>query len=184
MPRSRAWRSPVARFAPGAGRPTPAPHIRSQAFSTSQRFAQIQVSGPCFVPQPFGIFLLQRFPLAAIVVASRRHQLPCRSSPAPPSESARALSPSVSATPPRRSWVLPLSPADYEAPFHALGLALNRCLSTAPPTLPGASGLGRPESPLGSGFVDFEALLLLRVRSHDPGLPLTRGRSSLGILPL
>jgi hypothetical protein len=147
VPRSRACRSPVTGLAPGAGRPTPAPQFRSQAFSTSQRFAQVQVSGPCFVPQPLGIFLLQRFPLAAIVVASRRHQLPCSWSPAPPGESARALSPTVSATPPESSRVLPLSPADYEAPFRAFGLALNRRPFERPlqrfPVPPGSGDLSR-----------------------------------------
>jgi len=47
-------------------------------------------------------------------------------------------------------------------------------------TFPGPPGLKQPWPPLGSGFVYFEALLLLRVRSHDSELPLTRRRSSLG----
>jgi hypothetical protein len=154
------------------GRPVP-PRFRSQVFSTSQRFP----SRPGF----HGLIAcrnrswdssLQSFPLAGIARPSRGHLLPCRCPPTCWDATPGALSLPVSPTStlshavawfPRRLW----------APFHAPG-----------GTLPGHPGPRAAEPSRSASFTDFEALILLRVRSRRHRLPRTDGRYSPGFLPL
>jgi hypothetical protein len=74
---------------------------------------------------------------------------------------------------PRCQTQLPGSPGDYGFPFH-----------TPEGALPGPPGPRTTEPPRSARFTDFEALILLRVRSHRAELPRTGGRSSPGFLPL
>jgi hypothetical protein len=67
---------------------------------------------------------------------------------------------------------LPDSPDDYGLPFHVPRHA------SRSPWVPAAEPLRS------ASFTRFEALILLRVRSHRPELPRDDGRSSLGVLPL
>jgi len=96
----------------------PPPRLRSQAFSTSQRFTQTRVPRPCFMPQPVpGLPSLQSLPLTEIVVPSRGHQLPCSHPPECGIAPTSALSPPVSPTP-APATRLPGSPDGYGSPFH------------------------------------------------------------------
>ena len=67
----------------------------------------------------------------------------------------QALSPPVSSTPTLLAR-LPDSPDDYEIPFHA-----------PESTLPSPSGLKHRNPSCSVRFTRFEALILLRIRSHS-----------------
>jgi hypothetical protein len=113
--------------------------------------------------------LLQSVPLAGIVVASRRHQLPGRSPPACLKRAARC---------PARRFT------DHHAEAQQPGSPSgSSSLSTATRrrSLPGHSDLTRRNRSRSASFVDFGALLPLRVRSHRHGyLTATAGRDSPG----
>jgi hypothetical protein len=98
--------------------PSP-PRFRSQVFSTSQRFLAQSNFAALFRAAAARRHLLQSLPLAEIVVASRRHQLPGRSPPARLDAPSVALSPPVSPTTTlARSSLDP--PAGYEFPFRTV----------------------------------------------------------------
>jgi len=151
---------------------TPAPVPLSGFLNLSAVSRQIQASGPCFVPLPPLGFLLQSLPLARIAHPSRGHLLPCGHPPACWIVAVRALSPPVSATPAlTRSCLLPLTTMSS--------------LSAPPEGDASRSLRARATEPNRSArFTHFEALILSRVRSRQPELPRTSGRSSLGLLPL
>jgi len=96
--------------------PSP-PRFRSQVFSTSQRFLAQSNFAALFRAAAARRHLLQSLPLAEIVVASRRHQLPGRSPPACSNAPSVALSPPVSPTTTLARSSLD-SPAGYGLPFH------------------------------------------------------------------
>ena len=152
-----------------SGIPTPL-RFRSQVLSTSQRFPgrpefRGLLSSRCRPwVSPFRVFPSQesRAPLEAAL-------LPCGHPPAcwtPPPGSFTVGFPDAHAF-----ARLPGSPDDYRLPFHAPKHA-----SRSPWTQ--ATVIDRSAS-----FTHFEALILLRVRSRQPGLPQTDGRSSPGLLP-
>jgi len=64
-------------------RTVPCPlRLRSQVFSTSQRFLQSQASRPCFMSHAVREISLQSFPLTRIAHPSRGRLLPCSYPPA------------------------------------------------------------------------------------------------------
>jgi hypothetical protein len=113
--------------------------------------------------------LLQSVPLAGIVIASRRHQLPCRSSPACLKRAARCLPPGFT---------------DHHAHAQQPGFPVgSNSLSTSArrQALPGGPDLARRNRSRSASSVDFGALLPLRVRSNRRGyLTATAGRDSPG----
>ena len=152
--------------------PSP-PRFRSRVFSTPQRFLAQSNFAALFRAAAARRHLLQSLPLAGIVVASRRHQLPGRSPPACLNEPSSALSPPVSPTTTlARSSLDP--PAGYGFPFRAA----RRRASWSPWTSD-------------SRTVPFRQLR--RLRSLTPPaspfqpygyLTATPGRYSPGLLPL
>jgi hypothetical protein len=112
------------------------------------------------MPQPFLGFSLQSLPLAGIAHPSRGHIAPLWSSTRAPNAAPRTLSPPLSPTPtPSRSCLV--SCADYGLPFHA------------PKHASRLSWVQTTELVRSASFTHFEALILLRVRSHQPELPRT-----------
>jgi len=67
------------------------PQLRSQVFSTSQRFSQTRVPRPCFMPQPFVGLSLQSLPLAEIAIPLETDLLPCSYRPDAPANLGRDL---------------------------------------------------------------------------------------------
>jgi hypothetical protein len=144
------------------------PRIRSQAFSTSQRFLQSQFPWPCFMPQPFAGTLLQSLPLEEIAVSSRIRQLPRLSTRVPcalPPTCSRSISPT-----PTLLTQLPGSQRTLRKPIHR----------NPKVTDPGHPAPGAAEPQRSASFTRFAALLPLRVRSRQPRLPSTNGRYSPG----
>jgi hypothetical protein len=143
------------------------PRIRSQVFSTSQRFLQAQVSWPCFMPQPSagcppsessprrdrGVL---SDPLAASVIRSRALCTPPDVF-TPDFTDARAFG--------AFAWI----PTDAEE-AHSPDRSRD----------PGHPAPGRAEPQRSASLTRFAAFFPLRVRSHQPELPPTSGRSSPG----
>jgi hypothetical protein len=95
------------------------------------------------------------FPSQESRAPPRAALLPCGYPPTCRMATARALSPPVSSTPTLLAQ-LPDSPDDYEFPFHA-----------PESTLPSPSGLKHRNPSCSVRFTRFEALILLRIRSHS-----------------
>jgi hypothetical protein len=137
-------------------KPTPVPLPGFLNLSAASQ--QTRVSRPCFMPQPFLGFSLQSLPLAEIAHPSRGHIAPLWSSTRVLDAASWTLSPPVSPTPTlSRGCLVPH--VDYGLPFHAPKHA------SRPPWVQ-TTELARSAS-----FTHFEALILLRVRSHSPGSP-------------
>jgi len=124
------------------------------------------------VPPPFLGFSLQRLPLAEIACPSRGRFAPLQLSTAVLERRLLVLI-TAGFFDARARAQLPDSPDDYELPF-----------VEPEGSLPGCSGAKRRNSFRSASFTCFEALILLRVRSHRPELPRAGGRSSPGFSPL
>jgi hypothetical protein len=118
------------------------------------------------IPLPFRVFPSQksRTPLGATCSLAVIHQRAGALLPGPCCRRFRRR--------PRFLAQLPDSPADYGLPFHAPKHASRSPWVQAAESLRSAS------------LTRFEALILLRVRSHRLELPRDDGRSSLGVAPL
>lgn len=150
-------------------RAVPVPtRIRSQAFSTSQRFLQSLSLWPCFMPQPFAGTSFRAFP-------SKRSRHPLEPAsclgypPACPCALLPTSSRSISPTPTLLTQ-LPGSQRTLRKPIHRNPKA----------TDPGHPAPGAAEPQRSASFTRFAALLPLRVRSRHPGLPPADGRYSRG----
>lgn len=156
----------------GVDHPRPLPVPLSGFPNLSAVSQRVRVSRPCFMPQPFGITPSKVSPRKNRAPLPGPLLLPCGYPPTCRLAAARALSPPVSTTP-TRSARLPSFPDDYELPFHA-----------PEGTLPGHPGL-KPRNPLCSAsFIRFEALILLRVRSHQAEVALDSAADPLlGLRP-
>jgi len=146
--------------------------FRSQVFSTSQRLlSSLKLRGLVSCHNRSWDSPLQSLPLARIAHPSRGHMLPCSHPPTCLNAPLEALLPPVSPTSTlSRSRLVP--PSTMSSLF------------TRRSTLPGHSGSPAAKPPRSASFTCFEALLLLRVRSHQPRLPWLGGRYSPGLLPL
>jgi len=156
----------------GVDRPRPPPVPLSGFHNLSAVSQQVRVSRPCFMPQPFGIPPPEVSPRKNRAPLPGPLLLPCGYPPTCRMAATRALSPPVSSTP-TLSAQLPVSPDDYELPFHA-----------PESTLPGHPGL-KPRNPSCSArFIRFEALILLRVRSHQAEVALDSAADPLLVFGL
>jgi hypothetical protein len=152
-----------------AGCPKPTSVPLSGFLNPSAVSWQRRVLRPCFVPLPPVGASFRVFPSQRSWITSRRHQLPGRS---PPACSKRAA-----CCPARRF-------TDHHARAHQPGSpsgSSSLSTSTRRQARPGHSDLTRRNRSRSASFVDFEALLPLRVRSHRRGyLTATAGRDSPG----
>jgi len=128
---------------------------------------QTRASRPCFVPQPFLGSSLQSVPLARISAPLSRPLASWRLSTDVLDRVDQDLSPPVSVTH-TLARACQLSPTTMSS------------LSARRSALPGHSGSRTTEPIRSVRFTRFEASIPPRVRSHQPELPLTSGRSSLG----
>jgi hypothetical protein len=156
-----------------AGRPRPTSVPLSGFLNLSAVSWQRRVLRPCFVPLPPVGNSFRVFPSQGSWFASRRHQLPGRSSPACLKRAA--------CCPARRF-------TDHHARAQQPGSPSgSRSLSTPTRrrTLPGHPDLTRRNRSRSASSVDFGALLPLRVRSNDRGcFTATASRDSPGVQPL
>jgi hypothetical protein len=146
--------------------------VRSQAFSTSQRFPHDRVPRPCFMPQPFLDCLPSecspredRVPLSG-PLASLQLSTVLRN--APPATLSLPVSPT-----PTLLTQSPGSPANYGSPFHE---------SEGP--LPGRPGSPAEGSPLPPASPASKLLSLHESVRTDSSCPEPSGRYSPGLLPL
>jgi hypothetical protein len=146
--------TPLGQAPHGVDRPRPLPVPLSGFLNLSAVSQQVRVSRPCFMPQPLGILPSEVSPRRNRAPLPGPLLLPCGYPPACRTATAPALSPSVSSTSALLTQ-LPISPDDYGLPFHAPESAL-----------PGPPGLERRNPSCSASFTRFEALILLRIRSH------------------
>jgi hypothetical protein len=142
-----------------AGLPNP-PRLRSQVFSTSQRFPPTQAPRPCFMPQPSLDFSLQSFPLLKIVTPLEatcclavilRPAVARRPRPAP------AVSPTPGSCDPL-AWF----PRGFVAPFQPA--------SVSRPRPPGHPWSRTTSSPRIGDLTRFVALIPPAIRSAPPAV--------------
>jgi hypothetical protein len=142
--------------------------LRSQVFSTSQRFLHVQTSRPCFVPQAVReIHPPECSPHRNRAPLSRPHA-PLQLSTGVPERTSRRLVTAGFGRLPRSHAVAWLPPATMSS------------LSPRRSATPGRPGPRSVEPSRSATFTCFEALILLRVRSRRVGLPLLDGRYSPG----